>query len=614
MSPSSEADDGDRGPRQDPLGHPSNLTCRAMGWDVARPLFAWGLTAVVVLGATRTVVALPEQCSPSTPQQLDGAAQEAVAWFERNQHPDGTWLYRFDVGAGEDLGGYNWVRHAGVLLSLEQAATAGNTEARAIADRGWPVLRDRFVPHDDRLALDDGVYLTTGGTSLAVAALVERRQSTGDDAYDEELRALGRFLRQQVADGGNVDEDADVATGEPIAGTPSPFSTGEAMFALARLERVFPGEGWADDVRRISRYVAVERADREGYVPDLSDHWAAYALAEVTRWDGPGARLLDHEVAFARRQMGIVSIEIRYEAQRTNGGIDRWLRGRASNGAGTGTLGEAAGAFAVVAAAEPRLSGTRGWMAERQACDADLLADRQIDADEAAALPNPSASRGAWTQFDITQMDDQQHALSALLAARAAQGGVDQLPRRSPVPTAAWLVAVAAVAALNPARAAVRGPRPWQVRLAGTAGATVVLGLVAAVGGPILDALDVAAGTAVVGAGAAVAALGLVATLFGATARIPGPGGWRDALVPAAIPLGLRPDLILLALACGAGGRGWVFVAGLAVATIAAAVLRTGDSREHPRSQELWRWAVRLFGVLAVATGIALIVDGVYAI
>jgi small neutral amino acid transporter SnatA (MarC family) len=592
-----------------------------MGWDVGgsrlvKPVLAWSLATVAVLGLTRSVVALPEHCAVPSAAELGAGIDEAVAWFSRNQQPDGTWLYRFDVETGEDLGGYNWVRHAGVLLSLEQAATAGDEEARVIADRGWPPLLERFVRHGDQLALDNGDFLTTGGTSLAVVALGERRVATDEPIYDDELRDLGRFLRQQVGADGTVDEDADIATGARIAGTPSPFSTGEAMFALARLERLFPGEGWGDDARRIGRYVAFERADREGYVPDVSDHWAAYALSEITRWDDPdGRRLLDHELAFSRRQMGIVSIEIRYESQRTNGGIDRYLRGRTSKGAGLGTLGEASGAFGVVAAAEPRLAGVEGGMADRQLCAADLLLDRQIDPAEAAVLPDPAASRGAWTQFGITQMDDQQHALSALLAATSRRADIDQIPRRSPVPTAAWLVVVAAAAALNPARLAVRGPRRRAVRATGAGSAAVVLGVLAAVGGPVLRALDVSTGTAVVGAGAAVAVLGLLTTLRSATTPIPGVGGWRDAVVPAALPLTLRPDLILLALACGAGGRGWVLLAGVVAAIMVGVVLPgTGESPENLRTKTLWTWGVRLGAVVALATGIALIVDGVYAV
>jgi len=579
----------------------------------------WAVVALVVVVAARAVVGLPERCGDPTPAVLRRAAAEAVAWFDRNQLPDGTWRYRVDVDQGVDLGGYNWVRHAGVLLSLEQAAAAGLEAAGAVADAGRPPILSRLVRHGDRLALDDGGVLTTGGTALLAVALGERRLATGDPTNDERLRALGRFLRQQVEPDGSVSRTAAVATGAPERGLHSPFATGQVLFALARLERLFPGEGWGEPVAAISRYLAHERAAAEGYVPDASDHWAAYGLAEVTAWE-TGARLAPHELAFARKQMGIAGIQVRFDAQRTNGGLDRWLRGRTASGAGVGTLGEALAGWSVVAAAEPALAGQRGWLAERLTCVGGVLADRQLDADEAAATPWPEVARGAFTQFGITQMDDQQHPLSALLAAATVVADVDPLPRRTPVPEQAWLTALAAALALNPVRLVVRGPRGVGARGAvalGTGVAVVVLGLVAAAGGPLLRALDVSAATAVVAAGLAVAVGGLLAVGWPLRAE-PAESGWRAGLVPVAVPLALRPELLLLALAAGAGGQGWAALAGVAVGAVLAVAgagrRPAGEGARSGPGRVVADWAARLLAVGALAAGVALIVDGVYAV
>ncbi len=50
-------------------------------------------------------------------------------------------------------------------------------------------------------------------------------------------------------------------------------------------------------------------------------------------------------------------------------------------------------------------------------CVGGVLVDRQVGDDDVAPDDDPAAVTGAWFQFDITQMDDQQHALSALLGA-----------------------------------------------------------------------------------------------------------------------------------------------------------------------------------------------------
>jgi hypothetical protein len=57
-------------------------------------------------------------------------------------------------------------------------------------------------------------------------------------------------------------------------------------------------------------------------------------------------------------------------------------------------------------------------------CGAGLLAERQPDRRDAAAWESPSLVEGAWFRYDVTRMDDQQHALSGLLVAAGGLGPV----------------------------------------------------------------------------------------------------------------------------------------------------------------------------------------------
>ena len=87
-----------------------------------------------------------------------------------------------------------------------------------------------------------------------------------------------------------------------------------------------------------------------------------------------------------------------------------------------GTLGEGLGNLWFVAA-----DADRDAIAERALCVAGMLVDRQADGpgsdDPGSDGPGSDdssvddAELGAWFQFGVTQMDDQQHALSALLLA-----------------------------------------------------------------------------------------------------------------------------------------------------------------------------------------------------
>ena len=589
-----------------------------------RWLAGW-LIGVVAVGVGARVVALPEQCAPVTSGQRRSAVIETVGWFERTQAADGSFLYRLDATTGERLPGYSWVRHAGVLLALEQSRTAQVEGAGAVADKGWAALDDQITIWGDRAGVVDGDRVTAGGTALAVAALAERRSSTGLVDRDDLLRSFGRQLLSHVADDGTVAEIASAADGSPVAGSLGRFTTGEVSFALARLERVLPGEGWGEPVHRILHYLALHKAEREGFVPDMADHWGAYTLAEVVRWPNGGG-LDPVERRWARKQMGMASVMIRYESQRSGDGLDRWLRGRTSVGSAVGTHGESMQGWATVAAADPALASLARGTRDRLACNAAVLVDRQVTAAQADELPDPDAARGTWLWFGVTQMDDQQHALSALLGAQRVlddpedadgDGGGGVLPRRSPTPESTWLAIAVVFLAVEPLRAArrvrsVRAP----VMAGGAVLSTVVLVLLAAVGAAVLRLLDASVPTAAVASGLVLAVVGVVGLL---TARRSMPGvvpldGLRAALVPVAVPSLLRPAALLMALTLGAGGHGWAVAAGASMAVLLAGLLASRSSTDDSSPGAVWAWADHAMSIATVVVGVMLLVDGVYAV
>ena len=372
-------------------------------------VFAW--LAVLVL--LRLLVLQPERCGDPTRADVEAAATHAVNWFVRNQSLEGRWLYRYDSERNLNLGGYNLSRHAGVTLSLYQAAAEGIPGAFESADRGSRYLTDLLIPAGGGEAVDVRVdQVPIGPSALWVLALGERRLLTNDDQYDATLRALGRFLTSQVEPSGAVSERWDRATDRLVTGAYSPFFTGEAYFALARLERLFPGEGWAKAADRVGHYLAADRDRVEDRFPAVSDHWAAYGLAETAMWRS----LSDDEIAYAETLAGIFGPQVRYASQRTESWFTHRTRGRQTLGAGLGTLGEGTTSLWVLSGLEDRAAHLRPAAAERSRCVSAMAIERQIDPSEAAGeFADQRRVVGAWFQFGVTQMDDQQHALSALL-------------------------------------------------------------------------------------------------------------------------------------------------------------------------------------------------------
>jgi small neutral amino acid transporter SnatA (MarC family) len=578
------------------------------------------------------VVAPPERCPAVTATELRAAATEAVDWFVRNQESDGTWLYLYDARTDSEPDEYNVVRHAGGVMGLYQAANAGVPDALDSADRGLAWAEDHLVERDDWAALSYQGRTATGATALLAAGLVERREATGDERHDELLAHLGRFLVAQTEPSGAVLANYDLRSREPEPGVYSAYFTGETYWALARLHRLFPDAGWGDVADRIGGYLATRRDTAEDHWPPTPDHWAAYGLAETVAFEerAGGEPLTDDEMAYAREQAGSFAAQVRWVSQRFGpwGALARTPR--VPRGGGYGVVGESLTGLWRVAQAEPRLADLREPIAERAVCIAGLAVAEQVDRTEAMTYPDPGQARGAWFRDGETRMDDQQHAISGLLRtiaivestgdAEDGDGGAGSALPDPPAPST-WLWAAALLAALNPFRAALGVPRDQDDRsgrrtvagiaaLGATVAAVVVLAIALA-GDALLDVLDVSDPAARIAAGAVALVVGAADLVRRPPSPEPALPGWRAALVPVAVPLTLRPALILLAVSADAD-RGPGVVAAASAVAIVLLVLAVG-STEHARGRVV-RWAARVTAAALVATSVLLIVDGVLAV
>ena len=589
---------------------------------VAR-LWRAGLSLALLVAFAFAAAAPPEHCPSVSADELRRSAQATVDWFVRNQGADGAWLYQYDADDDSTPSEYNEVRHAGVTMGLYQAAAAGLPGALSSADRGTEWALDRLIERDGWAALVFDARVATGATALLVAGLVIRREATGETRYDEVLRRLGRFLLAQTEASGAVLASYDSARGGPVPGEYSKYYTGEAYWALAGLHRAFPREGWGEAADRIGAYLATSRDEVEDHWPPIPDHWAAYGQAETVEFPERGSPpLTQDELDYARRQAELFGFQARWLGQ-LFGPWGRLVRGSYEpRGGWYGVVGEALTGWWLTAQEEPRLADLRGPVAARATCVAGLAVSEQSDGEDAANAGRPERVEGAWFVDGETRMDDQQHALAGLLRtipiARAADGSSsgsssdpdDDAP-------SGWLWAAALVLALNPARAVFGVPRAGRsprtvvgvAALGGVIGALAVCA-VAAVGGPLLEALDVSEPSFRIAAGI-VAGLAGAADLFRRPpSSEPALTGWRAALIPVAIPVVARPALLVLALGAGAD-RGLLVSAGALAAGIVLLTALTAGCPTEGTGGRVLRWAGRLLASLLVACGVVLAVDGV---
>lgn len=204
----------------------------------------------------------------------------------------------------------------------------------------------------------------------------------------------------------------DLVAGARVEET-SRYATGEAGWALARLHTAFPGEGWDRPAREVADYLSTARDEAEGLdFRPWPDQWAAYLLAELAP-EG----LAEHHVAYARQLAARFGMLVRVESQK-----DGWptpFVDAHARAAGLGVWLEGLGSLVQVAEADGRLADLQPALEERLSCGAGLLIERQVD-------DGPEVEIGAWFRAGSTRMDDQQHAVSGLLAAEALVTGSER--------------------------------------------------------------------------------------------------------------------------------------------------------------------------------------------
>lgn len=577
--------------------------------------------AATVAGAALMfgIGAPPEDCPSVSASDVQVAAEAAANWMIDNQEADGTWLYEYDRVAAAASDDYNIVRHAGVMSSLYQAGARGIDGATESADRGLEWALENLVVRDDWAGVTTTSTVQAGTNALLLAALVERRVDTGDPAYDEVMAQLARFLEQQVEPSGALLAYYDLEPDRARADTYSIYYTGEAYWALGRLHRVDPEAGWGAVADRMGAYMATDRDEAEDVWPPLADHWSGYGLAETAAFpERPtGQPLTDDEVEFVRRQGGLIGQRVRSISQR----FGPWgvaVRGTFTpRGGGYGVFGEGLSGLWRAAELDERLADERGALADRTICIAGLAIDAQEDATTALEYSEPGKVEGAWFIDDLTRMDDQQHALSALLMTiPILEAG---LPADGHTAASAWLWLVVALGTINPVRAALATPRRESRRERATIAAlgaligSLGLVLVGALSGWVLDIANTsrpAVRIAAAGLCLVSVVIDLVRGRPSSDASLP---GRRAALIPVALPLVARPAMIVAGLSLVAD-HGLVAYASMLVVAVVGVTAVSAISDDSPVGRVVATWAMRLVSAAALVACVLLGADGVFDI
>lgn len=378
-----------------------------------RALF--GTVAVWVVGVVvlRATVAPAAACPSIDADGARLAATRAAAWIAGGQRADGTYLYEMNRRTGLAADDYNVVRHAGVTMALYQLAAFGDRSAIATADRGLGYMEANLFRRDGWAAFRDPPTGTIqlGASALMLAALEQRRIATRDRGYDALMKEVATFLLVMQREDGAFLAEWLPSNGAPDPSQTSKYATGEAFWALTLMHDAFPREGWDTPSRKVADYLSTRRDTEEGFrFPPWADQWAAYGLAEMAGWP-----LNDANIAYARTLAARFGFLVRIESGRRDTRLSTLLHGPQARAAGMGTWVEALDSLWRLAGDDARMADMRDKLGDRAACGAGMLASRQVT----VSGTGNKREAGAWFTNDATRMDDQQHALSALLRSEA---------------------------------------------------------------------------------------------------------------------------------------------------------------------------------------------------
>ena len=271
------------------------------------------------------------------------------------------------------------------------------------ADRGMEFMVDNLYDHGDWMMFQDpgtgGIQL--GASALMLAGLMQRRIATEDPRFDDISKDVARGCSHlQLPDGAFLNR-WDVTRDSPIPEERSKYATGEAFWGLTLMHRFFPGEGWDRAAIKTADYLALYRDDYEKQEVPARGRTSGQPTASA-RWQR-GHRATSRSLTRVRSRSASAS------SSASNRNAVRTGFRRCSTAARRAPPAWALGRRADVAppspSIDPRMADMEAKLAERVACGAGMLAERQVSPSEAEDTGNPErhAARGsrmtshAWT-------------------------------------------------------------------------------------------------------------------------------------------------------------------------------------------------------------------------
>lgn len=218
-----------------------------------------------------------------TPDQLLASAVNGGEYLIDAVKEDGRFVYAYLPKSDSESESYNILRHAGTIYAMadlyQETGDARLLDAieRAIGFLGT-YMRRCPVPAGFENCIVENNEAKLGGNALAVLALTQYMQATGDAALLEEARSLARWIvSNQDASGEFKIHKAEFPSGAPMDFS-SQYYPGEAIYALARLYTLDPNDLWLSAAANGALWLANDRIQGKVLNDIVHDHWLLLGL------------------------------------------------------------------------------------------------------------------------------------------------------------------------------------------------------------------------------------------------------------------------------------------------------------------------------------------------
>jgi len=223
-----------------------------------------------------------------TPATLAPTARAAADYITRIIDERGKHNYRYSPHRDRDSRSYNMLRHGGTTYALLQAYERFRDPAyKAAAERSFEYLLNRTELREDpgrwgpnyRFIIEDR-RAKLGGSGLALVAMCQYTEATGDRRYLEEMREFARFIvKMQDPESGKLISYFDYGPTAIADEEDSIYYPGEALYGLGKFYFIDPDPLWLDSANKGAYWLIFERDADKAPLKLPHDHWLMMALS-----------------------------------------------------------------------------------------------------------------------------------------------------------------------------------------------------------------------------------------------------------------------------------------------------------------------------------------------